>query len=46
VGTTHDVKQTLDKIRRLHDKWSAGFDGDLLVLSPEDKRRRDGEFRK
>jgi hypothetical protein len=45
LGTTHDVNQTLDKIRRLLDKWSAGFEGGLLVLSPEDKRRRDGEFR-
>jgi hypothetical protein len=45
LGTTHDVNQTLDKIRRLLDKWSAGFEGGLLVLSPEDKRRRDGGFR-
>jgi hypothetical protein len=44
LGTTHDVNQTLDKIRRLLDKWSAGVEGGLLVLSPEDKRR-DGEFR-
>jgi hypothetical protein len=45
LGTTHDVNQTLDKIRRLLDKWSAGFEHGLLVLSPEDKRRRDREFR-
>jgi hypothetical protein len=43
--TIHDVNKTLDKIHRLLDKWSAGFEGGLLVLSPEDKRQRDGEFR-
>jgi hypothetical protein len=43
--TIHDVNKTLDKIRRLLDKWSAGFEGGVLVLSPEDKRQRDGEFR-
>ena len=46
LGTTHDVNQTLDKIRRLLEKWSAGVERGLLVVSPEDKRRRDGEFRK
>lgn len=45
LDTVHDVNLTLDKIRRLLDKWSAGFEGGLLVLSPGDKRRRDGEFR-
>jgi len=43
--TIHDVNKTLDKIRQLLDKWSAGFGNGLLVLSPEDKRQRDGEFR-
>jgi hypothetical protein len=45
LGTTHDVNQTLDKIRRLLEMWSAGVERGLLVVSPEDKRRRDGEFR-
>ena len=44
-GTTHDVSKTLDKIRRQLEKWSAGVEGGVLVLSPEDHRRRDGEIR-
>jgi hypothetical protein len=43
--TIHDVNKTLDKIRGLLDKWSAGFEGGPRVLSPKDKRQRDGEFR-
>ena len=43
--TVHDVNKTLDKIRRLLEKWSAGFEGGLLVLSPEDKQRRNDQLR-
>lgn len=45
LDTVHDVNSTLDKIRRQLEKWSAGSGGGLLMLSPEDKRQRDGEFR-
>jgi hypothetical protein len=43
--TIHDVNKTLDKIRRQLDKWTAGSGGGLLVVSPDDKRRRDEDFR-
>jgi hypothetical protein len=43
--TIHDVSKTLTKIGRQLEKWSAGAGGGLLVLSPEDKRRRGEEFR-
>jgi hypothetical protein len=42
--TIHDVSKTLAKLLRRFEQWSAGPEGGLLVLSPEDKRRRDGEF--
>jgi hypothetical protein len=42
--TTHDVSKTLTKLLRRFEQWSAGPEGGLLVLSPDDKRRRDGEF--
>ena len=42
--TIHDVSKTLTKLLRRFEQWSAGPEGGLLVLSPEDKRKRDGEF--
>jgi hypothetical protein len=42
--TVHDVSKTLTKLLRRFEQWSAGPEGGLLVLSPDDKRRRDGEF--
>ena len=42
--TIHDVSKTLTKLLRRFEEWSAGPEGGLLVLSPDDKRRRDGEF--
>jgi len=42
--TIHDVSKTLTKLLRRFEQWSAGPEGGLLVLSPDDKRRRDGEF--
>jgi hypothetical protein len=41
--TIHDVSKTLTKIGRQLEKWSAGTGG-LLVLSPEDRRRRNAEI--
>jgi hypothetical protein len=38
--TIHDVSETLDAIHRQFEKWTAGSEGGLLVLSPEDRRRR------
>jgi hypothetical protein len=43
--TIHQVSETLKKMERHLDRWSAGFEGGLLVLSPEDQRRRAEEFR-
>jgi hypothetical protein len=40
LGTVHDLSETLNKIRQQLEKWSAGTGGGLLVLSPEDRRRR------
>jgi hypothetical protein len=42
--TVHDVSKTLTKLLRRFEQWSAGPEGGLLVLLPEDKHRRDGEF--
>jgi hypothetical protein len=42
--TIHDVSKTLDKIHRQFEKWTAGLDGGLLVLSPEDQQRRNEEI--
>lgn len=44
LDTVHDVNSTLDKLLRMLEKWSAGAEGGLLVLSSEDKRRRNEEF--
>jgi hypothetical protein len=41
----HDVSVTLKKIERQFDKWTASFEGGLLVLSPEDQRRRNEDLR-
>lgn len=41
--TVHDVSKTLDAIHRQFEKWTAGGGG-LLVLSPEDRRRRNREI--
>jgi hypothetical protein len=38
--TLHDVSKTLDKVHRQFEKWTAELGGGLLVLSPEDWRRR------
>ena len=38
----HHVNETLKKIVQRFDRWTAGHDG-LLVLSPEDRRRRNEE---
>ncbi len=43
--TVHDLSETLDAIHGQLEKWTAGLDGGLLVLSPEDLRRRDEEVR-
>jgi hypothetical protein len=43
--TIHNVSETLTKLLRRFEQWSAGPEGGLLVLSPEDKRRRNEEFR-
>lgn len=42
--TVHDLSETLDAIHGQLQKWTAGLDGGLLVLSPEDKRRRGEEI--
>jgi hypothetical protein len=42
--TVHDVSKTLDKIHRQFEKWTAGLGDGLLVLSPEDRRRRNEEI--
>lgn len=42
--TVHDVSKTLDAIHRQFEKWTAGVDSGLLVLSPEDRRRRNDEI--
>jgi hypothetical protein len=42
--TVHDVSKSLDAIHRQFEKWTAGVDGGLLVLSPEDRRRRNEEI--
>ena len=42
--TIHNVSKTLTKLLRRFEQWSAGPEGGLLVLSPDDKRKRDGEF--
>jgi hypothetical protein len=38
--TVHEVSKTLKEIVKRFDRWTAGHNG-LLVLSPEEKRRRD-----
>jgi hypothetical protein len=38
--TIHDVSEALDAIHRQFEKWTVGSEGGLLVLSPEDRRRR------
>lgn len=39
----HDLHERLKEIRDVMKKWTASFDG-LLVMSPEDVRRRHEEF--
>lgn len=41
--TIHQVSQTLKRIQRQFEKWSAGPEGGLLMLSPRDQRRRNEE---
>jgi hypothetical protein len=40
----HHVNETLKKIERQFDRWSAGPEGGLLALSSEDQQRRNKEF--
>jgi hypothetical protein len=42
--TIHNVSKTLTKLLRRLEQWSAGPEGGLLVLSAEEKGKRDGEF--
>jgi hypothetical protein len=42
--TVHDVSKTLDKMHRQFEKWTAGLGDGLLVLSPDDRRRRNEEI--
>ena len=42
--TIHEVSKTLTKIGQQLERWSAGTGGGLLMLSPEDRRRRNAEI--
>jgi hypothetical protein len=42
--TIHNVNETLTEILRRFEQWSAGPEGGVLVLSPDEKHQRDQEF--